>query len=540
MARKLRTIGEAASAIYGNKHSMSGCFSDLQSTSAGHLPPDCRTDRAAAGCHIERLRRSVAISLALPGLLAGCDRVARQAPSRATDLISVPSQTSTIDAPVIADLDDLADSLDRAVPRQLWTIDKPGQTCVPSRKVKVLFAKISTPTIRCRIRGQVTRGALTLSGSGRTIVVTMPLHATISARDIGGVLRQETAEADARVRAVMKLDISRDWSPRGTVSIAYDWTDEPHVDFLGQRIEFTSKADAKLAEVTARLEQTLPRELEKLRLRAQIEQIWRSGFTSVELNRSNPPVWMRITPQQLGYGGYHVVGNTLKLSLELTAKTETFVGDRPPDPRRGSLPALTKLEPRPSQILFAIPVIADYHELEPVLAKALGKRSRRPFDVPGIGAVRVRFHQVTIYGTTGGKIAVGLRFTAAAEGGKPSTGTIWLTATPHNEVNDRRVSFEDLSVAGVTDSVRTSLLLKLANAPGLSATVSSALTQNFEKDYNELLAKITRAIDKKRVGDLVVRAIITDVRIGQLKAAGQGVYLPVWGRGKANIAISRP
>lgn len=113
-----------------------------------------------------------------------------------------------------------------------------------------------------------------LEGSGKTIIVTMPLHAAISARDVGGVLSRETAEADARVRAVVRLDIARDWSPRATVSIAYDWTDEPHVDFLGQRIEFTSKADAKLAGVVERLERSLPQELGRLQLREQIAQVW--------------------------------------------------------------------------------------------------------------------------------------------------------------------------------------------------------------------------------------------------------------------------
>ena len=481
---------------------------------------------------------SIASVLLCVACLAGCDRTPRQAPPRATDTINVPPQTSTVDVPIVADLDKLARSLEQAIPRRLWSIDKPGQTCLPPKKVKILSAKIKTPAIQCRITGTVVRGPLVLEGSGKTIIVTMPLHAAISARDVGGVLSRETAEADARVRAVIRLDIARDWSPRGTVSIAYDWTDEPHVDFLGQRIEFTSKADAKLAGVVARLERSLPQELGRLQLREQVAQVWGSAFTSVQLNRANPPVWMRITPRQLSYGGYTISRNRVNLALGLTAVTETFVGDRPPDPQRRPLPDMTRTQPGPGRILFAIPVIADYRQLEPVLAKALVKRSRRPFEVPGVGAVRAQFHQVTIYGTTGGKIAVGLRFSAAAEGGEPSRGTIWLTATPRNAVNDRRVAFDDLTVASVTDSVRTSLLLKLANTPGISGTVSAALTQNFEKDFDKLFGKITRAIDEKRIGDLIVRARITDVRTGQLKAAGQGVYLPVWGRGTATIGLA--
>ena len=55
---------------------------------------------------------------------------------------------------------------------------------------------------------------------------------------------------------------------------------------------------------------------------------------------------------------------------------------------------------------------------------------------------------------------------------------------------------------------------------------------------DKLFGKITRAIDEKRIGDIIVRARVTDVWTGQLKAAGQGVYLPVWGRGTATISLA--
>lgn len=263
---------------------------------------------------------SIVSALLCVACLSGCDRTPREAPPRATDTISVPPQTSTMNVPIVADMDKLAASLEQAVPRRLWSIDKPGQTCLPPKKVKILFAKIKTPAIQCRITGTVVRGPLVLEGSGKTIIVTMPLHAAISARDVGGVLSRETAEADARVRAVVRLDIARDWSPRATVSIAYDWTDEPHVDFLGQRIEFTSKADAKLAGVVERLERSLPQELGRLQLREQIAQVWGSAFTSVQLNRANPPVWMRITPRQLSYGGYTISRNRVNLALGVQSR----------------------------------------------------------------------------------------------------------------------------------------------------------------------------------------------------------------------------
>jgi hypothetical protein len=172
-----------------------------------------------------------------------------------------------------------------------------------------------------------------------------------------------------------------------------------------------------------------------------------------------------------------------------------------------------------------------------VLMRALTRRSARPFEVPGIGPVNARFGSVTMYGTTGGRIAAGVTFSAARPGGAASRGTVWLTARPVNAANSRVVRFADLSVAGVTDSTGTSLLLRLANAPVLADTVAGALTQNFAKDYDKLMVKIDRALAEKRVGPFLLRARVDDVRTDPLKAAGQGLYLSVTGKGTAELTL---
>ena len=473
--------------------------------------------------------------------LAGCKKDAPAGPPpRAQGTIQVPPQSSVIAVPVTADLSALGTALEREVPRTLWTIDRKGETCIASERVEVAFVKLKTPRIKCDIVGRVTRGRLTFEGRGQRIVVTMPIHAEVRAKDIAGVFKQETATGDARVRAVVDIALNRDWSPRGTVDIQYDWTDPPHIDFLGQRIEFTSKADAKLKSVVARLERTLPREIAKVQLRSEVERLWGETFTSLQLNESNPPVWMRITPQELQYGGFTLSGKRIELQLGMKARTETFVGDRPTDPPATPLPPLEELDEEPGKLVFFIPVIADYAQLEPVIAEALAKRAQRPFALPGIGAVDARFGKVEAYGTTGGRLAVGVTFTATPRDRAlgAASGTVWLTARPVNAENSREVSFRDLEVTGDTNRTGADLLLDLANSPGFSQTIALALAQNFEHDYDQLLAKIGRAIESKREGDLLIRARIEAVQTGRLTAAGQGLYLPVRGTGTASITLA--
>ncbi|UYY57912.1 DUF4403 family protein [Sphingomonas sp. S2-65] len=467
-------------------------------------------------------------------LVIGSHKV--QQPPRVTDPIAPPRQFSAIAVPLDVNTAVVSQALEREIPRTLWSIDRAVPDCVPPARVKLLGAKIKvTPEIGCTIVGTVTRAPIRLRGRGEEIIADVPIHAQISARDVGGVLKGETATGSAMAHARIRLRLMEDWSVRATVRLAYDWTDAPGIDFLGRRITFTDQADARLQPIVRELERTLPREIAKLNIRARVADAWGQSFTSLQLNKNNPPVWMRITPQRLSYGGYSMAGSTLRLRLGMQAMTETFVGPRPQDSPATPLPPLTR-ESGGERLRFFIPVTADYAQLEPVILRALVKRARRPFHVPGIGAVAARFEKVTGYATKGGRIALGIALAARRQGEEQGTrGVVWVTARPVNAENSQRVGFSELAVDGDTDGVGGDLLVRLINTPGVSRVVADSLTQNFTKDFQELLAKVERAIVEKRAGDFVIRADIGQVRTGVLKVGGQGLYLPVWADGSARV-----
>lgn len=475
-------------------------------------------------------------------LLSGCSRPGpAEPPPRTHDAVPVPRENSVLSVPVDADQAVLARAIERALPRELWTIDRKVEKCVPPQKVKLFGRRISvTPAIGCTIVGAVTRGPVTLHGEGQDIVADLPLTARISARDVGGILKGETATGSAMAQARIRLDLTRDWRPTGRVRLHYDWTAAPGIDFLGQRITFTDKADEKLQPVIRQLEKSLPRELAKVDLRSQIEPLWRRSFTVIELNHERPPVWMRVSPGRIVYGGYRLEGGRVRLNLGLEALTETFVGPKPAPSPPTPLPPLERAKPD-SRFRFFIPVIADYRELEPVILRALVKRSRRPFNLPGLGAVDARFDKVVAYGTTGGRIAVGLTLSATPASGVagPTHGTIWIAARPVNEAGSARIAFTDLTVTGNTDGIGGNLLVQLGNSPGVSGLIADALVQNFAKDLDELLVKIRRAIERKQEGDFAINASIASVRTGVIRAYGEGLYLPVRATGDAHI-LYRP
>src|SRR3546814_3741477 len=90
----------------------------------------------------------------------------------------------------------------------------------------------------------------------------------------------------------------------------------------------------------------------------------------------------------------------------------------------------------------------------------------------------------------------------------------------------------------ISDRVAGDLLVRLGNSPGVAALIADALGQNFTGDYQELLGKIGRAIDAKRVGDFVIHADLGDVETGVIQAHGAGLYLPVRVSGDARVTRS--
>lgn len=479
----------------------------------------------------------VALSASLASLAAtGCARNDGPPPP-ADDTVPQPQLASTISVPIDADPRALAAAVERSVPRVLWAIDRKLDACLPPRKIKVFGRSLGkTPAIPCTVTGQVTRGPIRLRGAGREIIADVPLHARVTARDAGRVLKGETATGSAQAHARIVLDIQPDWTARGTVKLTYDWKTAPGIDFLGKRITFTDDADTKLQPVVRQLERDLPRELAKIDIKRQVAALWRSGFTTVQLNAERPPVWMRITPRQLHYRNYELSGRALRLNLALDAVTETFVGNRPANPQPTPLPPLTKGGAEPG-LRFFLPVVADYAQLEPVVARALAKRARRPFAIPGAAPLSARFDRIKIYGAKGGRIAVGLGLTAwpAQDPARKTTGIIWLSAIPANAPGSAQVAFQQLTIGGDTDGIAGDTLLAIGNSPALAGTIAGALGQNFSRDLDKLLVKIRAAVANRAIGDFAINAQVARVETGRIRAYGQGLYLPVRVSGDARI-----
>lgn len=463
--------------------------------------------------------------LGLP-LLAACGQLATPAPPRAAAEPVIAPQVSRVGLVLEAGLPEARAALEAAVPRTVYAVDEVRERCLP-------------PKVACRLVGEVVRGPIRVSGSGSVLRLSMPLAGEIRARDILGVVDTPTATARAVVDASVRLSLGPDWSPAPQVDLRWRWVEPPGMRLGPTRVTFRHQVDAELAKLARRIEAALPAEIEKLHPRAAMAEGWAKAHTSILLNRENPEVWMRVTPRAAAVGALRVRGGRIALPLVVEATTETFVGHRPPDPPVGPLPPPARLAADGFRLVA--PVVADWEVLEGVLAKALAKAAAKGIVVPVLGEVDARFGRPTLYGTEGGRVAVGLPLEARA-GVVRARGLVWLTGDVRNAPNSRQVEVSNLEVTGDLEGAQGRLLLAVVQAEPVREAIAGELQQNFTRDFEALMGKIDRALTAKRIGDFVLDAKVREVSHGVLRPLGQGAFLLVEAKGDAQLrwAPERP
>jgi hypothetical protein len=493
-------------------------------------------------------------------LLTACTREAEiEKPPRVDTPTRLEPQVSTGVVPLRVKISALEKLINDSVPRTLLEIDRAEKNCLPGRRITVcpvpkrecvngkckmvgckfgLYRTKVTPDLSCRIIGQVDRGRIRLSGQGDRILMTMPVSATLGARNVAGFLK-ETANAEAELRALIGVDVNRDWQLVAKVSLDHRWKEPPGIDFLGKRINLVGKADPALKQLLDGIEKKVQADVARMPFRAGVAKGWEAGFTVIELNRKNPPVFLKVTPRRIGFGGMRTTRQDVELAIGIEAETTTAVGDAPVRDRVTPLPPPAK-GIGDDGLAFNMAVIADYDVLVPVLNRTLAKLVRKGVTLPGIGAVDVAFGSVDIYPTADNRIAIGIPTTAKLRKNpfRQTKGIVWLTGRIVNEPGSQRIHVEDLRISGNTDREAINLLLRLFEDPELLAEVAGELRHDFKPDYDRVLGAARKAIAERQFGPVTLRTQLPEVVNGKILAVGQGLFMPVTVHGKASLRFT--
>ncbi|MDC0886585.1 DUF4403 family protein [Altererythrobacter sp.] len=455
----------------------------------------------------------------------------------------IPSSESVIVTSVRVPLAMIRRGLEDDVPRQLWSIDERRDNCVPRKEIKVFGQQLGrTPKVKCRITGSARRGAIQLRGRGDRLIARFPITATVVARDIGGVIKQETATATAMMEVQTRFSVAQNWQPRADVDLDYRWVREPGIDILGERITFTKPADRELTKVLAGVEKSLQRQIESQRIRSDVERLWSRGFSVASLSKENPPVWLTVAPTRIGIGGFQVAGKQLQADILLAAQTRVMVGEKPSKPAARPLGRNERIRAREG-FAATVPVLADYAQLEPVVLRELRKLAARKIERKELGRIELTVESVEIYATESGRIAVGINATAEPVGNITgrvwgrSKGTVWLTGKPVTETGSTVVRIDDLAVYGDMDRVSGDVLIRVLDSADVRTAIQAALVEDFQADYGRIIEKVRAGLADVSADDGNFSFSVDAIEHGQVQVTGQGLYMPVEARGSVRTRL---
>lgn len=470
------------------------------------------------------------------------------APPRVETTLGGAPDPSILVTQVSAPLSAVRAALEEALPVRLVTIDERVPECVPKEQVRVAGLNLfETPSLSCTLKGTITRGAITLDGNGQTLRARVPITARIDVIDLGDIIKRETVTAAANVTLAAALDVRPDWTLGSRVKLRYAWTKAPGVEVLGQRITFTRAANKALAKSLAGVEAKIRAEIRKIDLRKEVAKVWRDGHTALSINRENPPVWMRVTPSEVGAGALRVSGAQVTAEVMLAAGLELVVGERPAPTEPTALGANVGAPPS-GGFALKVPVLAQYSELEPVLLAALHKLKVE--DVLGDDAalsgtgIEAQFRDVTIYATQGGRLAVGIEARVSKAGWLAAMpwarvqGRVWLTAKPVTQMGSEVLRIEDLSIHGDMDQYAGDLLVRFLNRPAIKERIQSALTADFRKGYGDIVGKAQRGLKSVTIGNAQASFEVEEYSHGAIAVTGEGLFLPVTASGKVTTTLA--
>ncbi|QYJ08326.1 DUF4403 family protein [Qipengyuania flava] len=465
-------------------------------------------------------------------------------PARSAAAPQYAQQESVVVTSVSVPMRELRLGLEKDVPRTLVTINERVDDCVPRETVR-LFKKnlFKTPRFGCDLVGNIRRGSISFAQSeGSTLHARMPINATIEIRNIGDIIKRETATATAMVTMRARLGLGRRWELQPDIDLSYEWFEEPGVDFVGQRIRFTRQADAELAKILPKIERQLAAQIAAVRVRPDIEKLWRQVHTVESVNRENPPVWLTLDPEGAGVGAVRIRGDSLAIDVMLRANAGLRVGERPERPAISALPPNEGVA-RSEGYSLQVPILADYDEVEPVILRALKRLAAKGIANDDLGRLEIDFESVELYATDGGRLAVGVETTVEPIGNVTgriwgrSRGTVWLTALPISEAGSEIISVRDVEIFGDMDTDVGDLLVRVVSSPEVKAEIETALVEDFQEDYDRVLSKARQALRAIRVGAVTLSFTIDQVRHGKITSTGSGLLMLAEAEGEAAIVL---
>lgn len=284
-------------------------------------------------------------------VLCGCDPGKKPLPppkvSNHHTTLQLDVPPSSITLPVRIPLGELQEAINRKLPRAV----------VKGEKVKGGF------------KLEIERdGALLLSGTGKTLKWTLPLHITLKRprgdNDVVSLTIQPELES--------VIGLNADYTLRSSTRLTHiHWIDSANLRLAGLNIDITKLVERRIEERAPKLCKRIDKQLEKVSVDKLLERTWTKLNNPIRLNRKVQPIYLLGEPEKAIFHDYHLSRSDLVIHLTLVAGLQTVFDSSANVDNDPSFPPLQIDTAQPEHTHMYLPVAIPYKQINALLAANL-------------------------------------------------------------------------------------------------------------------------------------------------------------------------
>ncbi|MBX2836559.1 MAG: DUF4403 family protein [Gammaproteobacteria bacterium] len=336
-------------------------------------------------------------------------------------------------------------------------------------------------------------GQIQISGQDDFVIINVPMRFfgdTGIRGDVAKVLKINAMDFSGALNAQLrlKIDVNESWCPSLQTEITYQWTVEPHLEWVaGIDVNLRDKADKAIRKQLAGLQQSTSDAIDCNKFREAIQAQWKPHNIPLELPDNNA-MYLNIMPNGFSFSGVKTETEKLGLAFSLDAQTSVQSHILTTEPQ--ALPALTRSEYQPGSTQFNVLIRAAYSQLSALADQHL---SGKVFtESSTAGEVSVTINSVILSGNPNG-LTMNVEFSAKLPGKKlPVPGTVYLTATPVLDAFTQTVRLKNISLSNVLDSTLWNTLAAVFNKK-----IIAELEEKAEIDLGPELTKLSTMLESQ-------------------------------------------
>lgn len=272
---------------------------------------------------LRALNLILALSAAL-GLTA-CSRAVdvTAKPGEAADQQLAESQPAAIMVAAPVDLTHAEDEIAKLLPAEVALVGRriAHAQCITNAAKQQVCLDV-------RLSGRIIRdGQAKLAGTARGLELKVPLRYELVAQPYGA---GANSVLNGKLYATASFTMSMDehWQPSLKLDPSYKWDDGAKVKVLAGDTTLPADIEPYLTQHLSKLPPTAVAGLVPGELKHQVEVVWRFLHYPLALSEEQQ-IWLRGTPLGLRYAGIANADGATELRMAVTARMQTFVGERP-------------------------------------------------------------------------------------------------------------------------------------------------------------------------------------------------------------------